>query len=195
MHEYHRTGSWKTSVHALCVSLALALVSCGPSAMTTLGLVVHDDDGVGSAAYCEAVADWDAEWTAFENAVLDLVNQQRAAGADCGSGGSFVPANPLTMNPALRCAARNHSLDMAARDYFNHYSPEGEGPGERFNLAEYQGSTWGENIAWGYASPDAVVAGWMSSSGHCANIMNANFTEMGVGYYEGSIWTQTFGRP
>lgn len=145
--------------------------------------------------YCEAVADWDAAWISFELEVLNLVNQHRAAGADCGSAGSFDPAGPLTMNDALRCAARNHSLDMAVRDYFDHYSPEGDGPGVRLDLAGYAGSSWAENIAWGYATPAAVVAGWMNSPGHCANIMRPHLTETGVGYYEGRLWTQTFGRP
>ncbi len=145
--------------------------------------------------YCAAVADWDAAWIVFELEVLDLVNQHRAAGADCGSAGSFEPAGPLHMNDALRCAARNHSLDMAVRDYFDHYSPEGDGPGVRLDLAGYTGSSWAENIAWGYTSPAAVVAGWMNSPGHCANIMRPHLTETGVGYYDGRLWTQTFGRP
>ena len=71
-------------------------------------------------AYGDAVADWDDTWMAFEEEVLDLVNQRRAAGADCGETGTFDPAGPLTMNPALRCAARNHSMDMGTRNYFAH---------------------------------------------------------------------------
>ncbi len=53
----------------------------------------------------------------------------------------------------------------------------------------------GENIASGQESADEVVDGWMASPGHCANIMDPNFTEIGVGYYDGDIWTQVFGRP
>jgi uncharacterized protein YkwD len=145
--------------------------------------------------YCEAVAGWDAAWVAFEDRVLELVNQRRAEGADCGTGGIFEPAGPLIMNGALRCAARNHSMDMRERDYFDHYTPEGLGPADRLDDAGYSGSAWAENVAWGYWTPEAVVAGWMSSPGHCANLMRAHFTETGVGYYEGDLWTQTFGRP
>lgn len=145
--------------------------------------------------YCAAVADWTAEWIAWEDQVLMLVNANRAAGADCGGAGTFGAAAPLAMNEELRCAARNHSMDMAVRGYFSHTSPEGEGPGDRIEAAGYEYSWWGENIAWGYPSPDAVVNGWMNSPGHCANIMRAEFTEIGVGYYSGNYWTQTFGRP
>lgn len=98
------------------------------------------------------------------------------------------------MQAALRCAARNHSMDMGERDYFDHETPEGLGPGDRLDMAEYEGTAWGENIAWGYGTPEAVVAGWMSSDGHCSNIMAPHFTQIGVGYYQGSYWTQTFGR-
>lgn len=86
-------------------------------------------------------------------------------------------------------------MDMGERDYFDHTTPEGTGPGQRIEQASYNFSTWGENIAWGYPSAESVVAGWMSSPGHCANIMRDSFTETGIGYYEGSLWTQTFGRP
>ena len=145
--------------------------------------------------YCEPVTDWDATWIEFENEVLGLVNQHRAAGADCGSTGAFGPADPLTMNVALRCAARNHSMDMGTEGYFDHYTPEGSGPGDRLDEAGYSGSAWAENIAWGYATPAVVVSGWMASPGHCSNIMQPHLTETGVGYYAGNLWTQTFGRP
>ena len=159
------------------------------------------DEGVESGndlppnTYCEAVADWGATWVAFEDEVLKVVNQHRAQGAHCGSAGTFGPAGPLTMNAALRCAARNHSMDMGTRGYFDHFTPEGVGPSERLDQSGYSGSSWAENIAWGHATPEAVVSGWMSSPGHCANIMGAQFTETGIGYYEDSLWTQTFGRP
>lgn len=144
-------------------------------------------------SYCSAVADWSPDWAEFEEQVLVLVNEHRAAGADCGSTGSFAAASPLSMNDALRCAARNHSMDMGVRDFFDHTNPDGDGPGPRLDRAGYDYTTWGENIAWGYPTPEAVVAGWMSSDGHCANIMRDSFTEIGVGYYEGNLWTQTFG--
>lgn len=173
-----------------------SLAGCSQSPTSILGMGITPDvnGDIGEGPYCETVADWPGDWVEFENQVLELVNDRRAAGATCG-GSEYGPAGPLAMNGALHCAAQNHSLDMGQRDYFDHYSPEGDGPGERFEEAGYAGSTWGENIAWGYGSPEAVVEGWMNSPGHCANIMNPNFTETGVGYYEGSLWTQTFGRP
>lgn len=144
--------------------------------------------------YCAAVSVWETDWAAFESEVLTLVNEERALGADCGSRGTFDPAAALVMNDRLRCAARNHSQDMALNNFFSHTNLDGEGPGDRIELAEYDWTAWGENIAWGQGSPEQVVQAWMNSDGHCANIMNPNFTEIGVGFHQGLLWTQVFGR-
>jgi uncharacterized protein YkwD len=137
-----------------------------------------------------------AGWSAFEARVVELTNQQRA-----NNGCSVM----LTMNDKLHTAAYNHSADMIARDFFSHTNPDGKNPGARLNDVGYSWSGYGENIAAGYSSPESVVDGWMNSSGHRANILNCNFTEIGVGYAyaasdPGSVsyhhyWTQVFAKP
>ncbi|MFF4169615.1 CAP domain-containing protein [Streptomyces sp. NPDC001744] len=119
-----------------------------------------------------------------EQQVIDLVNAERAK-AGCG---------PVTGNSLLALAARGHSDDMAARDFFDHTNPEGAGPGERFTAVGYGWTTYGENISKGRRTAEEVMAAWMNSPGHRANILNCSFTEMGVGLHtEGWYWTQTFG--
>ena len=156
-------------------------------------------DEVPDNAYCMSVADWEPGFTELENEILQIVNQHRAEGANCGSAGSFGPAGPLTMNPALRCAARVHSQDMVDRNFFDHTNPSGESPFQRMGQAGYNYSTAGENIAAGNSTAAATMQQWMDSDGHCGNIMNPSFTEIGVGYYPGGqyghVWTQTFGAP
>lgn len=155
-----------------------------------------DEPGdVPANTYCATVTDWSANGSLLEEEVLQLVNNQRAAGADCGSQGTFAPASALIMDPALRCAARTHSTDMGTRQFFDHINPDGENPGDRLARAGYQASTWGENIAFGYPTAQAVMDGWMQSDGHCANIMRPMFTEIGVGYGGGDMWTQVFAAP
>lgn len=136
---------------------------------------------------------------AFEDQVLTLVNQRRAAGALCGDT-AFAPAEPLTMSPALRTAARGHSEDMAAHSYFSHVGLDGRTVDYRIRDAGYAGpSLWGENIAAGQATPASVIDSWMGSPGHCRNIMSSRFTALGVGYAfragspYGHYWTQAFG--
>lgn len=131
----------------------------------------------------------------FEEQVVILTNQERLShGCD-----------PVTMDSRLRAAAEGHSQDMALNDFFSHTGSDGSSAGDRIAAQGYIWSWWGENIAAGYSSPESVVAGWMASSGHRANILNCNFDHIGVGYYylkndTGSInyrhyWTQVFAAP
>ncbi|QJS13455.1 sigma-70 family RNA polymerase sigma factor [Streptomyces argyrophyllae] len=118
--------------------------------------------------------------------VVALVKKERAA-AGCG---------PVTEDPQLDKAAQGHSDDMAARGFFDHTDPDGAGPGERITAAGYRWSTYGENIAKGQQTPQAVMDSWMNSPGHRANILNCAFKNIGVGVHDGPggpWWTQAFG--
>lgn len=144
--------------------------------------------------------------SAEELEVLRLTNAARARGATCGAT-ETQPAKPygpqpaLTWNDQLAHAARNHAQDMAARDYFAHVTPEGVRPADRVTLAGYEWRATGENIAAGYPDPAAVVDGWLTSPGHCHNLMNPVYRELGVGFFQdsdsayrgGAYWGQTFG--
>jgi uncharacterized protein YkwD len=133
-------------------------------------------------------AQWQLDWAAWEEEVRVRVNAERAAGTDCPNG-AMAPAGPLAMNQQLRAAARLHSWDMDAGGYFAHDSCNGRTPWQR---AAAQGtSAAGEVIGWGYASAEAMVAGWMGSPGHCAILMNPSMTEIGVGVAaeSGRLWT------
>lgn len=135
---------------------------------------------------------------AMEAEVLLLVNQRRQQGASCG-GKAFGPAAPLMHDGALQQAARAHSQDMAARNYFDHTTPEGRTVADRLRAAGFHGKGYGENIAAGEGTAAATVQQWMDSPGHCENIMDPGFRLLGVGYAQGSnssyghYWTQNFG--
>ncbi|WP_213881849.1 CAP domain-containing protein [Pseudomonas sp. dw_358] len=130
--------------------------------------------------------------------VLDLINKARAQPRQCGSQG-FAAAAPLTWNAILAGAAEGHSRAMANQNFFDHQGRDGTMPGDRMELAGYAGQQTGENIAAGYDSARKVVDGWIASPGHCANLMNAGFSDMGVGYGTdpksdaGIYWTADFG--
>ena len=133
--------------------------------------------------------------------MLALVNQARATPRSCG-GQAFDAAPPLTWNETLAQAALGHSRDMADKHYFNHKEPGGSTPADRGTRAGYRWSRISENIASGAHSVVQVVADWLDSPGHCANIMNPAMTEMGAAYAVNPAnqnrtpyWTQMFGRP
>ncbi|MGW4025998.1 CAP domain-containing protein [Streptomyces sp. NPDC005009] len=116
--------------------------------------------------------------------VVELVNAERGK----------VGCSPVKVNATLTKAAQDHSEDMAASGNMSHTGSDGSSPGDRITRAGYGWSTYGENVAYGYSTPEQVMAGWMASPGHKENILNCAFKEIGVGLAQpGSYWTQDFG--
>ncbi len=159
-----------------------------PSAITT-------DDFLGTQVSASSEPPNDLDEVAFINRVVELTNEFRAENGLSG----------LTLNPLLTTAADNHSQNMAILDFFDHTGADGSSIGDRVAATGYNYSTAGENIAAGYSTPEEVVQGWIDSPGHRANLLNSDFTEIGVGYHflendTGSenynhYWTQVFGTP
>ncbi len=126
--------------------------------------------------------------------LVELVNKNRSNGARCGSE-YFPPVGPVSWNDELTAAAQIHSNDMNANSFFSHTGSDRSSLADRVNRIGYKYSTIGENIAMGETqTEELVVEGWMNSPGHCRNIMQGRFTEMGVAR-SGIYWTQVFGRP
>ena len=124
----------------------------------------------------DAVARYEAE-------VLRLVNDIRRQNG----------LSALQSDWELARVARYKSQDMADNRYFSHTSPTYGSPFQMLKSFGLSYRTAGENIAYGYATPQAVVNGWMNSSGHRANILNPAYTKLGVGYVpQGHYWTQLF---
>jgi uncharacterized protein YkwD len=112
---------------------------------------------------------------------LQLVNNVRARGTRCGDE-MFGPAPAVTLSGKLSGVAFGHANDMAEHNYFEHDDLQGKTPSDRVRASGYQEKLVGENIAYGPKTVDEVVQGWLDSPGHCENIMDPRFAEMGVGY-------------
>lgn len=119
------------------------------------------------------------------------VNRARSEARYCGKE-YFLAAKPLKINMALQRAAEKHAIDMASKKYFDHKNLEGDTPFVRIEREGYKYSTAGENIAMGYKNSQKAIEGWLTSVGHCSNIMNPEFTEIGMAHSE-DYWVQTFG--
>lgn len=113
--------------------------------------------------------------SSYESEVIRLVNEIRQQNG----------LRPLAANWELSRVARYKSQDMRDNGYFSHNSPTYGTPFQMLSAFRLSYRTAGENIAKRYASPQAVVNGWMNSSGHRANILNASYTQIGVGYVSG----------
>ncbi|WP_231510397.1 CAP domain-containing protein [Fischerella sp. PCC 9605] len=118
----------------------------------------------------------------FEKQVLDLTNQERAKAG----------LQPLKGNAELDYAADKYAEDMSERGVLSHTGPDGSQPWDRAKAVGYEAQTMGENIAAGQKTPEQVVQAWMNSPGHRANILNPNYTELGVGFHD-NYWGQLFG--
>ncbi|WP_458374441.1 CAP domain-containing protein [Pseudomonas laurylsulfatiphila] len=130
--------------------------------------------------------------------LLAELNTARTQPRQCGTQ-SFAAAPALAWNATLASAAEGNSRSMANNNYFDHKDRDGRTPGDRAELAGYNFQQIGENIAAGQDTPHKVVEGWLSSPGHCANLMNPQFRELGAAYATdpksdaGIYWTAMFG--
>ena len=140
------------------------------------------------------------DWQAEGQKLLERINNARGTARQCGSQ-SLAAAAPLSWNATLGSTAEAHSRAMANGNFFDHQDPDGRTPGDRAELAGYSGQRVGENIAAGLDSASKVVDGWLASPGHCANLMNPQFSELGAAYANdprsdaGIYWTALFGAP
>lgn len=138
----------------------------------------------------------------FQAELMQRINAWRAKGASCGAYGSFAPTTALAWNDPLQSAAARHASDMKTNNFFSHTGSDGSNAGMRITQAGYAWGAWGENIAAGYPSAQAVVDGWMASPGHCANLMKPVFKHVGVACVKGgsantypTYWAMTLARP
>jgi len=138
--------------------------------------------------------------TAVAARVLDLVNQARAEPRRCG-GQQFGAAAPLHRSLVLEQTAASHARDMATRGNMSHLGSDGSTSPQRVTRAGYRWSAVAENIAAGQRGADRVVKSWLDSPGHCANLMNPMYSDMGVAFATNAAspaviyWTQVFGAP
>jgi uncharacterized protein YkwD len=198
------TGHWHKNLLWLAVVLA-GLVLCLPPVVTAQTVIGEPESFTRpeSGALDEEIA---AEsggkgpslTVAQRQQVLKLVNRARAVGRNCGDR-FFGPTHRLIWDGRLARAAQRHSRDMATHNFFDHTGSDGTDAGDRIEDTGYNWQTWGENISAGRTSIRAVVNEWLASPGHCANIMNPDFEEMGLGKARnaasdhGIYWTQVFG--
>jgi len=131
--------------------------------------------------------------------VLMLVNEARSHARRCGER-QFEAAGLLRWNERLEDAAERHAADMASHAKLDHKGSDGSTPSQRVTRAGYNWVNVGENVAAGQGTPEEVVDDWLTSAGHCANIMEPAYTEMGVAFAVNMkstaavYWAQEFGR-
>jgi len=141
-----------------------------------------------------------ASSTIMMQRTLTLINEVRSVARSCGSV-SFDVAGPLAWSAELESAARDHSLDMTQHNFFSHTGSDGSSIGTRVTATGYNWRTVGENIAAGQTTAAQTIDSWVSSPGHCSNLMNPAFTQVAVSCVEDSgadfkfYWTNVLAAP
>ncbi len=128
----------------------------------------------------------------FQTDMLGYVNALRTKGCKC-DGVQMPLVAALKWNTLLENAAKRHANDMSKNNFFDHTGSDGSTLSTRATAAGYSWSALGENIAKGYTSVPTVIDGWVKSSGHCKNMMSANFTELSAANVA-AYWVQDFGK-
>lgn len=126
-----------------------------------------------------------------KRAMLDAVNRLRSKGCHCGRK-YMPPVGPVSWNAKLEKAALSHANDMQRNNFFSHTGSDGSSIGKRADRTGYQWRAVGENIAEGYGNFQNTMLAWKDSPGHCRNLMNGGYDEMGVSKV-GDLWVQDFG--
>ena len=118
--------------------------------------------------------------------IMDEINKARINGCMCGKE-KMPPTGKLEWSGQLEKAAMKHAMDMYDHDNLDHIGTDGSDLGDRISATGYVWAMVGENISWGFTEAEDVVQGWIESSGHCKNMMNPTFTEMGAAR-KGEYW-------
>ena len=160
---------WKNQLVNPAAALALAILlaaGCAPPEKKTVIVPKTKIDRCISA-------------TSIQKQMVRLINRARASGGKCGAK-RFRPATAVHWNTDLATAARSHSIDMAHRNRLSHKGSSNSTVEKRVGRAGYIWRAVGENVAGGLNTCEAVVSGWLKSPGHCENIMEPAFTEIGA---------------
>lgn len=192
----------------ITLMLLFTLAACQPEDMANFGDdqrenmetngVSESGSGSGSGSNSESQSDCNAE--DYQCAMLEQLNAARASARTCGET-EFAAAPALSYQSDLSTAAEQHSRDMATNNFFSHTGSDGLKLKDRVNATGYPWRSIGENIAAGQDTVEKVMEGWLGSEGHCRNIMNEQFEQVGVSRVDNEAadypryWTQVFATP
>lgn len=192
---------------AITTAVATLLAACGGGDSSERTTVSAAETSSASAIPAERAVAMDSASTgssvdkAFSDRVLELVNATRAVARSCGSV-AYPAVGPLGWNTRTEQAARTQAEYLQQNNLFSHTGAGGSSAGDRLTATDYVWSTVGENIAAGFLELPAVVQGWVDSPGHCVNLMNGNFVDVGVVMVPGtssntyrSYWGMVLARP
>ena len=172
----------------LASSILLVTPGCGALAAAGVSAAIDAIDNAGGGGGGSSGPTMTSAEKSMADEVLGLVNSQRI----------LAGLVPVLSDSKLVTAATNHAIDMDTRNFFDHVNPDGHDAMWRIQHTGAAFSSYGENIAQGQTTSNEVMSWWMASDGHKANILNPNFTKIGIAVHlgtDGPFWVQDFTAP
>ncbi len=189
------------------VVLALTLVACNSTQRNPATDIERELTQTSPAAASgdqgsntRNVTDCTADNADLLGELLVQLNETRSSARNCGSE-QFQATDALSTQSQLGEAAVAHSQDMAQHNFFSHTGSDGRSADSRIDATGYSWSAIGENIAGGQTKVSSVIRDWLSSPGHCANIMRSDYTDVGLSCVQNDqtdlklYWTAVFAKP
>jgi len=175
--------------YALLISIFVLLTGCGEVSYKTTSIDNNTTNLFSTLSKKERETFERLHTT--QQKLLDAINKERSESRTCGSRGTFPAVQSLTWNDTLHSSALEHVTDLAYSDTFSHdgsgtkYDITGQGKPSKFYERIVRNGyknyySVGENIAGGQRNVEEVMKAWMASPGHCANIMKATYTQVGI---------------
>ncbi len=166
------------------IALAVVLSGCGSGSNEPANVSAAQTSASPTTAASTSAASSPPQAPVAQEAVA-IVNSMRAKGQNCG-GVEYPAQPPVKWQDQVAKAAQIESEWMQSNNLFSHTWPDGTGPGERLKAANYNWSSYGENIAAGQPDVNAVMAAWLASPGHCVNIMRSGVADFGLAKVDGN---------
>lgn len=220
----HTLLSQHTSLRVACITALLSLGACSaggtldsesqisdlPPAPITVDQAT-DLPSIGAAAQvdsepaphsleADAAVSCSAPIEHIQQRTIRLINEARSQSRNCGTN-FFKATAPVSWNAVLLLAAQKHSVDMTQHNFFSHTGSDSSTVATRVNETGYEWRAIGENIAAGQNTAATVISGWLTSPGHCSNLMSPAFTHTAVACTEDSgadytrYWTHVLATP
>lgn len=166
------------------VMVAVVTLACGSYTNSTLEKKTYVKSSIISNSITNA---------ALSKQFIEQVNNFRAQARKCGDQ-YFSSAPPLTMNDRLNLAASRHSSDMYQNNFLDHISSNGDTLADRVEKVNYKWRAIGENVAHNQRKIEQVLQDWLSSPGHCSNMMSPEYRHTGIAQVNW-YWTQVYAAP
>lgn len=170
------------SPHRLCCALLLSLGIPSCTDVESPQDVIEAREAIPEIPYCDGIRSWPDVWASEETRAMEIIDDLRVRGIECGALGRAPTVPTLRLNGALTCAARVHAVAMAEQQSVGHTTPDEIGTEQRVEAVGYDGDVLEHLAAGPLDATEAVLSVWRHADESCADLMSAKHVDVGIGF-------------